>query len=196
MQIAEERPPYVTFEIRAVEDRQASIDSGYYQTKDVDFAFITPQGSKDRIERNVKEWFDQLENQCQQGRFKREWLTAYRGSYDAWKSGQELPLNGTAVLTWPVLSPAQAKQAIEHGVRTVEDLAAANEETIGRLGMGGRALKEKAVSWLAAAGSTGKVTEELNALRISNEEAKKRNAELEKQLSEVRAQVASLLKKG
>lgn len=196
MQIEEARPPYVSFEVRAVEDRQASIESGYYQTKDVDFAFITPQGSKDRIERDVKDWFEQLEQQCQQNRFKREWLVAYKGAYDAWKSGREIPLNGTAILTWPVLSPSQAKQAIEHGVRTVEDLAAANEETIMRLGMGGRALKEKAVSWLSAAGSTGKVTEEINALRVANEATLERNKQLEKQLTELRGQVAALMKKG
>lgn len=194
MQIEEARPPYVTFEIRPIEDRQASIDSGYYQTKDVDFAIITPQGSKDRTERNAQEWFEQLEQQCQQGRFKREWLAAYKGAHTAWKEGREIPLNGTAVLTWPVLSPSQAKQCIEHGIRTVEDLAAANEETIGRLGMGGRALKEKAVSWLSAAAGNGKVTEELTALRVANKDLAARNTELDKQLKELAAKVAVLSK--
>lgn len=194
MQIEEARPPYVTFEVRAVEDRQASIEKGYYQTKDVDFAFITPQGSKDRIEREVASWFEQLEQQCQQGRFKREWLVAYKGAHAAWKEGREIPLNGTAILTWPVLSPAQAKQAIDHGVRTVEDLAAANEETIMRLGMGGRALKEKAVSWLSAASGNGKVTEEMAALKAVNKDLQARNAELEKQLKELAAKVAALSK--
>jgi hypothetical protein len=194
MQIEEARPPYVTFEVRAVEDRQASIESGYYQTKDVDFAFVTPQGSKDRIERDVKDWFEQLEQQCQQGRFKREWLVAYRGAHAAWKEGREIPVNGTAILTWPVLSPSQAKQAIDHGVRTVEDLAAANEETIMRLGMGGRALKEKAVAWLSAAAGNGKVTEELSAMRAANKDLQARNEGLEKQLKALAAKVEVLSK--
>jgi hypothetical protein len=194
MQIEEARPPYVTFEVRAVEDRQASIESRYYQTKDVDFAFVTPQGSKDRIEREVKSWFDQLAEQTRQGRFKQEWLTAYTGAYEAWKTGRELPLNGTAILTWPVLSPSQSKQVIDSGLRSVEDLAAANEEAIGRLGMGGRALKDKAVSWLSAAAGNGKVTEEMAALKASNKDLEARNSGLEKQLKELAAKVAALSK--
>ena len=36
MDLQEERPPYVTFEMRAVEDRAATIKNGYYTTKDVE----------------------------------------------------------------------------------------------------------------------------------------------------------------
>ena len=79
-------------------------------------------------------------------------------------------------------------------VRTVEDLSAANEETIARIGMGGRALKDKAVSWLSAASGNGKVTEELAALRVKNEAAEARNIALEKQVKELVAKVAALAK--
>lgn len=194
MQAAEDRPPYVSFETKPVEDRQASIEAGYYKTVDVDFALVTPQGSKDRIERNVKEWFENLEQQVAQGRFKSEWLVAFRGSYNAWKEGRELPLNGTPILTWPVLSPSQAKAVLDAQIRSVEDLAVANETAIARMGMGGRALKDKAVSWLSAAAGGGKVTEELAALRVENEAAKQRNIALEKQVKELVAKVATLTK--
>jgi hypothetical protein len=194
MQAVEARPPYVTFELRPVEDRTASIEAGYYKTMDVEYAFITPQGSKDRIERNVEEWFASLAQQSHEGRFPAEWLAHFRASHKAWKEGRELPLDGTPVLTWPVASPSQVKQLLDHKVRTVEDLAAANEETLNRIGMGGRALKEKAVSWLASASSTGKVTEELAALKTANSDFKARNELLEKQLRELAAKVAALTK--
>lgn len=194
MQAAEDRPPYVSFETKSIEDRAASIEAGLYKTRDVDFAHVTPQGSKDRIERNVAEWFEALESQVAQGRFKREWLTGFRESYKAWKDGRELPLKGTPILTWPVLSPSQVKSVLDAHVRTVEDLAAANEETIARIGMGGRALKDKAVSWLSAASGNGKVTEELAALRVKNEAAEARNIALEKQVKELVAKVAALAK--
>lgn len=194
MQAAEDRPPYVSFETKSIEDRAASIEAGLYKTRDVDFANVTPQGSKDRIERNVAEWFEALETQVAQGRFKREWLTGFRESYKAWKDGRELPLNGTPILTWPVLSPSQVKSTLDAQVRTVEDLATANEETIARIGMGGRALKDKAVSWLSAASGNGKVTEELSALRVKNEAAEARNVLLEKQVKELAAKVAALSK--
>lgn len=185
MQVADARPPYVTFQAMAVEDREASIAAGFYKTKDEDFAVITPQGSKDRIERNVKDWFENLEAQVQQGRFPREWLSAFRESFKAWKEGREMPLNGTAILTWPPLSPSQVKACLDAQVRTVEDLAAANEETIARIGMGGRALKDKAVSWLSAASGNGKVTEELTALRVGKAQADERVAALEKQVAQL-----------
>lgn len=194
MEIAEDRPPYVAFEVRAFEDRDASIASGMYKTKDVDLAIITPQGSKDRTERVVSDWFDNLEQQVRQNRFKGDWLRQYRGAYAAWKEGRELPLEGTPILTWPVLSPSQSKACLDAQVRTVEDLAQANEETIGRLGMGGRELKSKAVSWVTAAAGPGKVTEEISALRASLSDAKGRNEALEKQVKELAAQVAKLTK--
>ena len=194
MQIADARPPYVSFETKAIEDRAASIDAGYYKTMDVDYALITPQGSKDRIERNVADWFANMEQQVAEGRFPREWLSAFKESHKAWKEGREMPLNGTPILTWPVLSPSQSKAVIDARIRTVEDLASANEEAISRIGMGGRSLKDKAVSWLSAASGNGKVTEELSALRVKNEAAEARNVVLEKQLKELTAKVAALSK--
>lgn len=87
------------------------------------------------------------------------------------------------------------KQLLDAKVRTVEDLAQANEETLAMLGMGGRALKDKAVSWLQSAGSTGKTTEELTALRLAHDGLKERNAALEKAVAELTAMVEKLTKK-
>jgi hypothetical protein len=190
----EARPPYVVFETKAVEDREESIKTGHYMTKDIDFAVITPQGSKDRIERDAREWLANLQDQVREGRLPREWAKEFNDSYIAWKEGREIPLTGTPVLTWPVASPAQVKSLLDLRVKTVEDLALANEETISRMGMGGRALKDKAVAWLSSARSTGKTTEELAALQAKASDLESRNATLEKQLKELTAKVASLSK--
>jgi len=193
MEAKEARPPYVTFETKGEEDRTASIERGFYVARDVDYALITPQGSKDRIERKVADWFPQLEQNVMENRMPREWLKAFREAYAAWKEGRELPLNGTPILTWSVAAPHQIKSLLDAHIRTVEDLAAANEETISRLGMGGRALKDKAVSWLTSAGTTGKVTEELAALKIAKEAAEAQVLALSKQVEVLATQVASLL---
>lgn len=50
---------------------------------------------------------------------------------------------GTDIRNWPVVSPAQIKNLFELHVHTIEDLAAANEEVISGIGMGGRMLKQK-----------------------------------------------------
>ncbi len=185
MEAMKERPPYVTFETRAIEDREASISAGHYVPKDEHYAIITPAGSKDRIERLVKEWFLQLDQQVSEGRFPREWLQAYKAAYKDWTEGHEPAVNGTDVRNWPVASPAQTKQLLDVRVRTVEDLAVANEETIARLGMGGRALKQRALEWLESAKNIGGQSERIAALEAkvadltaANETLQARNTEL------------------
>ena len=89
----------------------------------------------------------------------------YIQAYEAWKAGLDIPANGLDVKNWPGVTPAQLKTCQEAGVRTVEDLAAANADTIRRLGMGGLSLVEKAKVYLDNA-ETNKAAEEISALRI------------------------------
>jgi len=192
VQIAEDRPPYVTFEVRAEEDRQASIEAGHFVAKDVDYALITPMGSKDRIERPATEWFAKLDQDTAEGRFPRQWLEGFKAGYKAWKEGREAPVDGTPIENWPVASPAQIKTLQSLHVRSVEDMANANEEVLGRIGMGGRALKQKAIDWLASSKDAGKVSEELGRLRSENDNLKARNDSLEAQLKQLSAKVDAL----
>ncbi len=189
MQASEDRPPYVTFETKSVETRTPEGASAF---KDVHYAYITPMGSKDRIERVVDEWFPHLQTQVDQQRFRLEWLVAYKGAYEAWKAGEETPLSGTPIRTWPAVTPAQAATLIALQVLTVEDLAVLNEEGIKRLGMGGRSLKEKASNWLASSKDLGKVVERLDALARANEGLVGRNAQLESQVQTLTAQLAAV----
>lgn len=183
--ILQDKPPYVIFETRAVEDRTVSIEKGHYVAKDVDYAVIIPSGAKDRIEQIVGEWFTKLEEAVAQERFPQAWLLGYRQAYQAWKSGQEIPEAGTSVKNWPILSPAQVKMLLGFNVRTVEDLAAANENTISRIGMGGRALKDKAIAWLEhQSGGGGALAEQLIAARQEIEALKSTVSTLEAALKE------------
>lgn len=186
-----DRPPYVTFEVRAEEDRTKTLETGLYASQDVDFAIITPAGSKDKIERRVLEWFENLAQQAQEGRFPREWLGAYREAYKCWKEDRSIPENGHPIVNWPVVSPAQVKTLLDLRVRTIEDLAVANEETISRLGMGGRMLKQRAADWLNSA-DAGKVSGEMEELRESNAALLVRNQSLEEQMKSLQAQVTAL----
>lgn len=171
-EIQQARPPFVQFEYRAVEDRTASIEQGCYVSKDVAFAIITPAGSKDRTEKIAEEWLANMRQEVQQERLPQEWFNHYKTLYAAWKEGREAPETGVAIRNWPVASPAQVEMLLNLRIRTVEDLANANEEAISRMGMGGRALKQKAVDWLASAASTGKSVEAAASLRAENERLK------------------------
>lgn len=177
--ILEERPPYVMFETRTIEDRKATLEAGHYVGKDVDYVLITPTGSKDRIERVAEEWLKKIQRDVQEKRCPEAWFRGYSEAYKLWKEGKEIPVQGTPIVTWPILGPSDVKMFLSAGVRTVEDLAAANEETLMRLGMGARTHKQRAVDWLTAAKSEGKLSAEIHKLRTENANLKIRNAELE-----------------
>lgn len=174
----EPKPPYVRFETRSEEDREATIAAGHYVGKDVDYAIVTPAGTRDVIERKVEDWLANIDEGVKQERIPQFWSDAYRRSYENFKSQRDDPLEGTPIKDWPSATPSQIKTMLDIGVRTVEDLSVANEETLMRIGMGGRALKQKAIIWLEGAAEHGKTAERSSALELENEELKTRNAEL------------------
>ena len=188
------RPPYVVFETRAIEDRAGTLENGHYSTRDVHYAIVTPSGSKDRIEKIATEWLASLKEAVQQDRFPGDWLDAYERKYKTWLEGKEIPEDGTPILGWPAVSPAQSQAIIAANVRTLEDLAAANESTLTAIGMGARALKEKARAWLDSAESTGKTAEELNDLRKQVEALTKDKDSNEAKIKALQAEVEKLQK--
>lgn len=189
MDIKKDRPPFVNFEVRAEEDRTASIEAGHYVAKDVDYALITPAGSRDCVERKVEDWFAHIEDQAQQGRFPHEWVEGFKFKYKHWKETQELPVEGTAIKSWNVVSPAQCRLLLDLNVRTVEDLSNANEELIARLGMGGRDLVRRAKIWLESASNVGQTSERLNAEIAAREAAEARIKSLEETVQKLQAQI-------
>lgn len=194
MQAMEARPPYLTFETRSVEDREASIKQGHYVGKDVDFVLITPAGSKDRVERLVAEWLPQTRIEVEAERLPRAWADHYDASYKSFKAGQQLAVVGTPIQDWPGLSPTQFKTLQSLHIRAVEDLAQANAETISRLGMGGNQLKQRAIDFLSASKDVGKVAEEASELRLQLEASQKREAELTELVHTMGARLDSLEK--
>lgn len=148
LEVQKERPPYVTFEVRAVKDAEASEAAGRAVYKDTDFAIIVPIGGKDKIEREVVGWLEAVGRQVEDQRTPEEWLRHFKAIYNAWKEGQEIPLNGLSVKMWPIATPSDVKNLLDANIKTVEDLASANEEMLRRLGIGGRSLKTKAQAYL------------------------------------------------
>ena len=188
--VMEERPPFVTFERRAVMKYRLAPPAGdgtpYYE--DIDFAIITPQGSKDKIEKEVLAWFSYLEVMTKDRRYNPEWLKAFKAMYQAWKEERTIPLNGHPIMNWPVASPAEMKRCTELHLMTVEDLAAANEEAISRLGMGGRSLKQRAVDWITAQKGTAPLISALDAARITLETTTRKLEDLQAENRDLKAQ--------
>lgn len=159
------RPPYIRFEKRALEKRKTLEEGGetYYINRD--FAIVTPAGSKETVEKEVDVWFPYLKEQVRQGRFDQRWYDAYTAAYKAWANDQEPPLNGIDIRNWAVASPAEIKMLVALRVLTVEDMAAANEELMMRIGMGARSLKQKALDYLTAKKDIAPLVQQLDAMR-------------------------------
>lgn len=181
----EARPAYVRFKRMAVEDKGASLAQGRSVTKDVDYALITPPYSKDVSEVKVSTWLANAENDVRNDRLPASWLAAWKEAHQAWLNGQEMPLHGTAIRAWGVISPAQQENLIRINILTVEDLAGVNDEGLRRIGMGSLELKHKAVAWLAQLNDKGPLTMEMAQLKT-------RNAQLEASLNSLTTQVEQL----
>jgi len=178
----EERPAYVRFERRAVEDKAASLREGRYVGKDVDFALVTPPYSKDCVEYKVEQWLINVDNNVKNGRIPERFAEIWKESYQKWRNGQEIPLNGTPIKTWGVISPAQQNLLISIGCLTVEDLASINDEGVRRIGMGAIELQNKAKAWLLSLNSHGANTVQIAALETERNILKDMVASLEEKV--------------
>lgn len=58
-------------------------------------------------------------------------------AYNAWKGGQEVPLNGTPLGAWPAVNAGQVDVLRHYGIRTVEEVAGLSEAQIGRVTLPG-----------------------------------------------------------
>lgn len=162
----QEARPFVVFEMRTQEDRAQASPDGVTRMVDVPWAIVRAPGSRDSLEKPAKEWLEQLRQYARDDRIPRNWPAEYEEAFRLWSLGEEMPLQGTAIKSWPPLSPAQRKNLISIGVLTVELLAAANDETLRRLGMGGATLKQLANTWLTEAKDKGSMAQSLEATQV------------------------------
>lgn len=165
--------PFVQFELRAVEDRTASIKSGHYVARDAEWIHITPPGGNLVVDREI--------TAQDRERFARE--------YEHWKKGLEPPVDGTPIHAWPVASPAQVEMCRRAVVRTVEELAGASEPVLERIGMGARELQRKARVYLETAANVGMHTERIEALGLELEAVRRQLADARETVAELREQL-------
>ena len=198
--MSEIRPPFVSFEMRAVEDRAASIKEGHLVLRDVPFICLIPHGSEGRtkIEQQYSEWLLKIRTvkgdvraagagsdtpAMSASRFPSAWVERIEKAFEAWKAGVTLDIEGTPLRNWPVITRSQLANCEGLHLYASEDLATASDDTIERLGMGGRALQARARDWLKATGlDSAPLTAELSQLRV-------RIADLEAERNELKAQL-------
>ena len=116
-------------------------------------------------------------------------------AYEQYLQQNEMPPMGTPIRGFMLLQPSEQQRCLSANILTVEDLASANEQAIGRIGMGARALSEKAAAWLRTRGDgSAQVASENINLKIENEQLKEQLAsaldsikQLERELKTKRA---------
>lgn len=191
MGVMEERPPFVQFERRPIEKRGPPPEGAIFY-EDVDFAVITPQGTKDMIEKRVDDWFAYLATMVGQNRYNPDWLKGFQGAYQQWKQGLEMPLNGSAIKNWPAVTPSEIKRLSTINIHTIEDLANMPEEGIAHIGPGGRSLRTRAQDWLTAQKDTAPLVVQLDSMRILCAQLETDNKRLQERIEALQSENRAL----
>jgi len=187
-----ERPPHLRFERIAVENPTATREAGYSISVDIDYVTVTQAGGGGNgVKWKIKQWKDYMDREVINGRFHQKWQEDALEAYRRWQNGQEVPVNGTPIRGWLVISPAAQANLIAKGILTVEDLAALNDEGMRRIGMGAVELKNKALAALQAAKSTGPLIAENANMKSELAILKGNYAELERKFNEVLTRLPS-----
>ena len=179
MEPMKERPVYIRFEYRQVEDRAASIAEGHYVGRDVPFVLVTPPGGNLVHEDVAEDWLKKKQGD----QFHEHYVKCFK----AWKEGEAEPESGTSIRSWSVASPANVAACFSANIKTVEDLATAPAQAIQRIGMGGVALQQKAQAWLQSAQDRGKTAEEVATLKRDKEALTARVDDLTRQVESLLA---------
>jgi len=178
----QEAPPHIEFDLRSVEDRDASLQAGRTIMKDKEFCIIYPRGGKDSVEKAIPEEknADGYPNPAFQ-----EFKAKFGRQYDVWKEGRDAPVEGTDLRNFPLLTPSQMENCRAYHIFTVEQLAEASEEALANIGLGSRKLKMDAQKWLEFGDNGGKSVTRLTELEADNQLLKDQLAQVTAKLTEL-----------
>lgn len=110
--------------------------------------------------------------------------SALKPYHDHWKQGLGDPVDGTPLDAWPACTSGMAAKLRSLHLRSVEDVAEADESTLNRIGLGARDLKRKAQAFVANKGAN-ETAGEIAKLERENGELRGRLGELEEQIAEL-----------
>lgn len=185
--------PHVRFETRSEENRTESIEQGRKVYRDRDWVIITPPGGKDVVENHAEQWLANIRDRSQVGQYDPEWVDTFSKMYSLFKEGKDMPEEGTPLrMSTTIFTPAEIANCLAVNIRTLEQLAGANEEAMGRIGMGGRALKMRAQEAIKIGEGKGDALK-VEALEIQNADLKQKVADLMNVVQDMKEQMALMV---
>lgn len=105
--------------------------------------------------------------------------------YDAWKSGNDVPTNGTPLAAWPGVTAEQVQVLKAMGIRTIEDIRDASEGIITRFPFPNARELQRASGLFLASFDKDKVAKDMARMEAAN-------AEKDVQLEELRQMVLEM----
>lgn len=152
--IQQPKLPYVRF---SVEAKEVKDEEGHITYKNQYWATIVPAGGKDEVVKDAAEWIAGLRVKGEtRGPFDaaaneyRVWFEQFSKMFEQFKAGEEMTMTGTPLRAILAFTKAEIAQCEGARIYSVEDLASCNEEGLRHIGIGGRALKDKAAQLLAS----------------------------------------------
>ena len=162
---------YPIFYMEAVQDHKASKEHGRPVFEEKEYVKIM---DTDRL----NEFVGPVEE-----RHRQRWPK----HYEAFKKGHEMPLEGTPINEWPMISVSQRAELNSLGVRTVEALAEFPDGDIPKRTRLDES-KRMAKDWLEEAAKSGLVS----SVRQENDKLKKENERLSEQVQKLAARMEVL----
>ncbi len=108
---------------------------------------------------------------------RKRWPHAYK----AFKSGLAEVVSGTPLAQWPTMTRSRVAELQAMQITTVEEVAALDDASVQRIGLGGRQLRDQAQAWLQAAAGQAPMVALLDE-----------NARLKAEVGAAKAQLADL----
>lgn len=186
--------PVLKFEYRNIEDPTVLLAEGVRGVKQILFVVVTPIGSRDSHE---VEWdsfrADKLRDK-QQGRLPLGWMEVFEAAHKAFIDGEkeEVHVEGTRLSAWPAMDKATIVNCQRLGIYSVEQLANAPEDAIGRIGMRGMQLRNLAKEFLNLRSDT-KHAALIQQLQLELAAEKEKSAKLETANESLRKQLTEQL---
>jgi hypothetical protein len=133
-------------------------------------------------------WLDQLKERLRNGRISQRYYDVCLQSLKRWEESGEIPIDGTPLATWNGVNPALIKNALELGLRSVEEVAQMTEEAMTAIGMGARDMKKRAQAYVEGT-DANKAAAVITSLQHSVDEEHKARTALEEKLAQVEAKL-------
>lgn len=178
--------PFVAFKTEAVEDPVRTKAEGVMRFRDQDYAVITvPGDTKSNSIEKVESFFRKKDDEMKAGRVHPDWMRRWKHEYELYKQGLEIPVEGTPIKGWKLISPSQQEDLIRMHVRTVEELANLSDDGARNFGMGSAEIKRRAQAWIAQNGSHESGALKLTELTRENDSLKGQVKALAEKLDEL-----------